>query len=96
MGGLPSLGYEVKDRKLIVVEEEAERVWLIFRRYLDLGYVPALRDDLLAQGVVSKRRVFEDGRVSGGLPFSRAETRLAPEWSAQRAALGFPAKADAA
>jgi len=71
MGGLPSLGYEVKDRKLIVVQEEAERVRLIFRRYLDLGCVRALREDLLAQGVVSKRRVFEDGRVSGGLPFSR-------------------------
>ena len=71
MGGLPSLGYEVKDRKLIVVEEEAERVRLIFRRYLDLGCVRALRDDLLAQAVVSKQRVFEDGRVSGGLPFSR-------------------------
>jgi site-specific DNA recombinase len=71
MGGLPSLGYDVKDRKLIVVEEEAERVRLIFRRYLDLGCVRALRDDLLAQGVVSKRRVFDDGRASGGLPFSR-------------------------
>ncbi len=71
MGGLPSLGYEVKDRKLIVVEEEAERVRLIFRRYLDLGCVRALKDDLLAQAVVSKQRVFEDGRVSGGLPFSR-------------------------
>ena len=71
MGGLPSLGYEVKDRKLIVVEEEAERVRRIFRRYLDLGCVRALREDLPAQGVVSKRRVFDDGRVSGGLPFSR-------------------------
>ncbi|HJY51569.1 MAG TPA: recombinase family protein, partial [Stellaceae bacterium] len=54
MGGLPSLGYEVKDRKLVIVEEEAERVRLIFRGYLDLGCVRALRDDLLAQGVVSK------------------------------------------
>ena len=71
MGGLPSLGFEVKDRKLIVVEEEAGRVRLIFRRYLDLGCVRALRDDLLTQGVVSKRRVFDDGRASGGLPFSR-------------------------
>ena len=35
------------------------------------GCVPALRDDLLARRVVSKRRVFEDGRASGGLPFSR-------------------------
>jgi hypothetical protein len=71
MGGLPSLGYEVKDRKLVIVEEEAERVRLIFRGYLDLGCVRALRDDLLAQGVVSKCRNFENGRVSGGLPFSR-------------------------
>ena len=70
MGGLPSLGYEVKDRKLVVVEEEAERVRLIFRRYLDLGWFGPSKDPL-AQGVVSKRRVFDDGRASGGLPFSR-------------------------
>jgi site-specific DNA recombinase len=31
------LGYEVKDRKLIVNEEEAATVRLIFSRYLDLG-----------------------------------------------------------
>jgi len=60
------------ERKLIVVEEEADRVRLIFRRYLDLGCVRSLRDDLLAQGVVSKRRVFDNGRTSGGLPFSRS------------------------
>ncbi len=44
---------------------------LIFQRYLTLGCVRTLRDDLIASGVVSKRRVYEDGRVSGGLPFSR-------------------------
>ena len=71
MGGLPSLGYEVKDRKLVIVDEEAERVRLIFQRYLALGCVRTLGDDLAAHGVVSKRRVYEDGRVSGGLPFSR-------------------------
>jgi hypothetical protein len=31
------LGYETKDRRIVVVEEEAERVRTIFRRYLDLG-----------------------------------------------------------
>ena len=66
MGGLPSLAYEVKDRKLIVVEEEAGRVRLIFRRYLGLGCVRALRDDLVTQGVVSKRRVFDDGACRAG------------------------------
>src|SRR3979490_2671085 len=36
MGGLPSLGYDIKDRKLIVNEQEAETVRHIFRRYLEV------------------------------------------------------------
>jgi len=36
VGGLVPLGYEVQDRKLIVNEEEAATVRLIFSRYLDL------------------------------------------------------------
>lgn len=37
VGGIAPLGYETKDRKIVVVEEEAERVRIIFRRYLELG-----------------------------------------------------------
>jgi DNA invertase Pin-like site-specific DNA recombinase len=37
VGGMVPLGYETKDRKIVVVEEEAERVRVIFRRYLELG-----------------------------------------------------------
>src|ERR1700693_3280252 len=55
-GNLP-LGYDVKDRKLVVNEAEATTVRYIFRRYLELGAVRALRDDLAAAGVVSKRRM---------------------------------------
>ena len=36
MGGVPPLGYAVRDRKLIVVEPEAETVRHIFRRYATL------------------------------------------------------------
>src|SRR5258708_28549028 len=36
VGGIAPLGYETKDRKIVVVEEEAERVRTIFRRYLEL------------------------------------------------------------
>src|SRR3974377_2403843 len=46
MGGTVPLGYDVKDRKLVVNGKEAERVRLIFRRYLDLGCVSALQEDL--------------------------------------------------
>ena len=39
MGGYPPLGYDVKDRKLVVNEAEAETVRYIFRRYQELGSV---------------------------------------------------------
>ncbi len=39
MGGNVPLGYDVKDRKLIVNEPEASTVRLIFRRYAELGSV---------------------------------------------------------
>ena len=46
MGGTIPLGYDVKDRKLVINEREADRVRLIFRQYLVLGCVSKLREDL--------------------------------------------------
>jgi DNA invertase Pin-like site-specific DNA recombinase len=65
MGGQPALGYDVKERKLVVNEAEAETVRTIFQRYLDLGSVRALKTSLDADGVVSKRRTAANG--SGAL-----------------------------
>jgi site-specific DNA recombinase len=76
MGGQPSLGYDVKERKLVVNEAEAETVRGIFRRYIELGTVRALRDDLAAAGVVSKRRMAADGSAYGGQRFSRGALYL--------------------
>jgi len=76
MGGQPALGYDVKERKLVVNEAEAETVRNIFRRYLELGTVRALRDDLAAAGVVSKHRVASDGSAYGGQRFSRGALYL--------------------
>src|SRR4029450_2386457 len=42
MGGTIPLGYDVKDRKLVVNEAEAATVRLIFARYLALGCVSKL------------------------------------------------------
>jgi site-specific DNA recombinase len=56
MGGNVPLGYDVKDRKLIVSEPEASTVRLIFRRYAELGSVSLLRAELDRLGIVSKRR----------------------------------------
>jgi site-specific DNA recombinase len=71
MGGQPSLGYDVHDRKLVVKEPEAETVRMIFRRYGALKSVRHLKAELDAAGIVSKARMAADGSPYGGQRFSR-------------------------
>ena len=76
MGGNVPLGYDVKDRKLIVNEPEASTVRLIFRRYAELGSVALLRSELDRLGIVSKRREGAGGRLAGGQHCSRGALYL--------------------
>ena len=46
MGGLVPLGYNVIERRLVADQTEAETVREIFRRYLELGSVRLLMEDL--------------------------------------------------
>jgi DNA invertase Pin-like site-specific DNA recombinase len=55
MGGNPPLGYDVKDRKLVVNAHEAATVLMIFKRFLTVGSATLLSKDLLSEGVTSKR-----------------------------------------
>ncbi len=71
MGGRPPLGYDVKDRKLVINTAEAETVRHIFQRYLDLGCVRALRDELRGQEITSKAWTTREGIQRGGTPFDR-------------------------
>jgi site-specific DNA recombinase len=50
MGGLPSLGYDVQNRKLVVNDEEAPTVLHIFRRYVQLRSVRTLQAELDLRG----------------------------------------------
>jgi site-specific DNA recombinase len=76
MGGQPSLGYDVKDRKLIVNSTEAETVRYIFRRYTDLKSVRELKEDLDGAGIVSKVRTASDSSRYGGVPLARGAIYL--------------------
>jgi site-specific DNA recombinase len=76
MGGQPSLGYDVKDRKLIVNNTEAETVRHIFGRYTELKSVRELKEDLDAAGIVSKVRTASDGSRYGGQPIARGALYL--------------------
>jgi DNA invertase Pin-like site-specific DNA recombinase len=71
MGGVLALGYDANGRTLAIHAAEADQVRHIFARYLALGSVHALRDELEAEGLVSKRRLAASGVASGGVPFSR-------------------------
>ena len=71
MGGVPPLGYEVQDRKLVVNDAEAETVRHIFARYLTLGSVHRLRDALKTEGIVSRAGVYRTGHQTGGKPLGR-------------------------
>ena len=64
------LGYQVQDKKLIVNEDEAKTVRMIFERYLALGSLPALQRELRALGVVTRRRTLSSGRITGGAPLT--------------------------
>jgi site-specific DNA recombinase len=71
VGGIVPLGYATRDRKIVVVEEEAERVRTIFRRYLALGSLNRLMADLRERGIVTKVRALKTGRTIGGIAFTR-------------------------
>ena len=53
MGGRVPLGYEVKERKLLVVEKTAETVRQIYWRYLEMGCVRLLQKDITGRGIRS-------------------------------------------
>jgi DNA invertase Pin-like site-specific DNA recombinase len=71
VGGPLPLGYELKDGRLSVVEQEAERVRMIFRRYLEVSCINELVRDLRAKSVCTKARTFSTGKTRGGIPFGR-------------------------
>ena len=76
MGGLPSLGYDVQNRKLVVNDEEALTVLHVFRRYVELRSVRTLQAELDAAGVRSKLRTLADGTPYGGQNLSRGALYL--------------------
>jgi site-specific DNA recombinase len=71
VGGNLPLGYEMRDGKIAVVEEEAEQVRFIFRRYLELGSVNELVRDLGERDMRTKFKKLSTGTTRGGIPFGR-------------------------
>ena len=71
VGGMVPLGYQVKNRKVVVIKSEAEIVRTIFRRYLELSSLNLLMQDLRQRKILTKVRRLSSGRAVGGNPLTR-------------------------
>lgn len=55
MGGVPPLGYQVKDRKLVEVAADGAQVRWVFDRFLEIGSGTELARELAERGVTTAR-----------------------------------------
>jgi site-specific DNA recombinase len=69
-GGTVPLGYDAKDKKLVINKAEADTVRYIFKKYLELQSFGKLVEDLDNKGIVTKRRNTKVKKYNGGIPFT--------------------------
>jgi hypothetical protein len=69
-GGTVPLGYEIRDRKLVINKIEAQTVRTIFSLYLKIGSLNKLIPELDKRKIVTKRRKTEVKKYQGGIPFT--------------------------
>jgi len=65
MGGTVPIGYDVKDRQLVVNPAEAETVRILFRLYMEHGTVKKVWAEARRLGLKTKVRPKSDGRIVG-------------------------------
>ena len=78
MGGIPPLGYDIVDRKLVVNENEAGLVRVIFTRFLQLGSATELARELRQAGHTTKCWTTQDGKHRPGK--RRRRSRRIRDW----------------
>ncbi len=71
MGGVVPLGYDLRDRNLVINPDEAAKVRTIYHLYLAEGCVSRLRVALDAKDIRSKKRLSNTGNATGDNSFSR-------------------------
>lgn len=68
-GGSVPLGYDSKEKKLVVNPSEAKTVRMLFERYLAVKSLLKLTEELRNKGIVTKKRAIT-GKVVGSIPFT--------------------------
>ena len=70
MGGVPPLGYQVQDRKLVIHEQEAELIRLAFSLFIETGSALHSCQRLNELGHTTRRTQTRTGQLRGGRPFT--------------------------
>ena len=76
MGGPVPLGYEVRDKKLVIHPDEADQVRLIFKSYRELGCLTKLARSLREEGIRTKVSRRRDGTFAAASPSPRARSPI--------------------
>ncbi len=71
MGGIPPLGYDVENRRLVPNPKEAKLIRHIFQRFVELGSGTVLVRELKLDGATSKSWVTQDGNARPGKPIDK-------------------------
>ena len=72
MGGIPPLGYDVSNRKLIVNETESKLVRRIFERFIVLGGSTKVVRELKIESQTTKSWTTQDGKYRAGKPITKS------------------------
>ncbi len=75
MGGYPMLGYDITDRKLVINEEEAKVVKMIYDRFIETESCTVIVNELNRNGYRSKSRTHTDKRNNGEKLYSKTTVR---------------------
>lgn len=70
-GGSPPIGYRIENRRLVTNQKEVKTAQRMFDRYLTLGSVRALKEELEHDDIKSPVRISLKGNTMGGVKFSR-------------------------
>ena len=71
MGGLPPIGYDVHERKLVINKEEAAIIRALFKTFVKTRSVIGTSEYLNRKGYRTKKWVWKSGHIRGGGPFTK-------------------------
>ena len=71
MGGVPPIGYNVEQRKLVINQEEAAIVRTLFKTFVKTRSVIGTCELLNHKGYKTKEVTLKDGSTRGNVPFSK-------------------------